>query len=166
MIVHLDSRLTATMKNWIAKYSANKLVQNTGWMLLGQALTLFVQAAYFVIIARSLGVQQYGAFVAAVAFSQILSPFVGFGGASLLIKNVAQDRKHFPVRYGNLLFMTLASGLTAIVFVIAVARLALPSSITWLVIVLVAATELIFARLFECATSAFQAISVWMLPRS
>jgi hypothetical protein len=40
------------MKNWIAKYSANKLVQNTGWMLLGQALTLFVQAAYFVIIAR------------------------------------------------------------------------------------------------------------------
>jgi O-antigen/teichoic acid export membrane protein len=146
------------MKNWIMKYRTNQLANNTGWMLLGQGLCLFIQAAYFVIIARSLGVQQYGAFIAAAAFAQILSPFVGFGGGNLLVKNVAQDKKLFAVYWGNLLFMTLTSGLAATAFVIAVARLVLPRSIPLLVIVLVSLADLIFSRLIECAAFAFQAI--------
>lgn len=146
------------MKNWITKYRANKLANNTGWMLLGQGLCLFIQAVYFVIIARSLGVQQYGAFIAAAAFAQILSPFVGFGGGNLLVKNVAQDKKLFAVYWGNLLFMTLTSGLAATAFVIAVARLVLPLSIPLLVIVLVSVADLIFSRLIECAAFAFQSI--------
>jgi O-antigen/teichoic acid export membrane protein len=146
------------MKNWITKYRANQLANNTAWMLLGQGLCLFIQAAYFVIIARSLGVQQYGAFIAAAAFVQILSPFVGFGGGNLLVKNVAQDKKLFAVYWGNLLFMTLTSGLAATAFVIAVARLVLPPSIPLLVIVLVSLADLIFSRLVECAAFAFQAI--------
>jgi O-antigen/teichoic acid export membrane protein len=146
------------MKNWIAKYRAVDLARNAGWMLLGQGLSLIFQVVYFVIIARSLGAQEYGAFVAATAFSRILSPFVGFGGGNLLIKNVAQDRKQFPVYWGNLLFMTLASGLASIAFVIAVARLVLPASIPLPVIVYVSVAELIFFRLIECAAMAFQAI--------
>ena len=146
------------MKNWIAKYRDNTLARNTAWMLLGQGLSLFIQALYFVTIARSLGAQQYGTFVAATAFPQILSPFVGFGGGNLLIKNVAQDRKHFPVYWGNLLFMTVASGLASIAFVIAVARLVLPASIPLLVIVCVSLADLIFFRLIDCAAMAFQAV--------
>jgi O-antigen/teichoic acid export membrane protein len=145
------------MKSWLAKYRGNKLATNTGWMLLGQGLCLFMQAAYFVIIARSLGVQQYGAFVAAAAFAQILSPFVGFGGGNLLVKNAARDKKLFPVYWGNLLLMTLVSGLAFTVFVIAVARLVLPPSIPLLVTVLVSVADLIFSRLIECAAFAFQA---------
>src|ERR1039458_3115651 len=89
------------IKNWIASYRVNRLATNTAWMLLGQGLCLLMQAMYFVIIARSLGVQQYGAFVAAAAFTQILSPFVGFGGGNLLVKNVAQDNRLFSVYWGN-----------------------------------------------------------------
>ena len=81
--------------------------------------------------------------------SRNLSPFVGFGGSDLLIKNVARDRRYFPVYRGNLLFMTLASGLASIAFVIAVARLVLPPSIPLLVIVLVSLAELIFNRLIK-----------------
>jgi O-antigen/teichoic acid export membrane protein/predicted glycoside hydrolase/deacetylase ChbG (UPF0249 family) len=146
------------MKNWIAKYRVSKLAHNTGWMLLGQGISLFIQAVYFVIIARSLGAQQYGAFIAAAAFTQILSPFVGFGGIDLLIKNVARDRRHFPVYWGNLLFMTLASGLASTAFVIAVARLVLPASIPLLVIVFVSLAELIFSRLIDSSAAAFLAI--------
>jgi O-antigen/teichoic acid export membrane protein len=120
----------------------NDLGHNTRWMLLGQGVCLFIQGVYFVIIARSLGAHQYGAFVAVAAFPKNLSPFVGIGGGNLLIKNVAQDREHFPVYWGNLLFMTLASGLASIAFVIAVARLALPASIPLTVIVFVSRAEL------------------------
>lgn len=146
------------MKNLIAPYRVNSLATNTSWMLLGQGLCLLMQAVYFLIIARSLGVQQYGAFVAAAAFTQILSPFVGFGGGNLLVKNVAQDNRLFSVYWGNLLFMTLVSGLASTALVIAVARLVLPQSIPLLVIVLVSLADLIFSRLVECATFAFQAI--------
>ena len=102
------------MKNWIARNSMSELARNTSWMFLGQVISLLIQAVYFVIIARALGAQQYGVFVASTAFPMILSPFVGFGGGNLLIKNVAHDRTSFPVYWGNWLFMTLASGLTFI----------------------------------------------------
>ena len=95
--------MALTLKNRLEEYGRNTLVRNTGWMALGQGLCLFIQAAYFVIILRRLGVQQYGAFIAAVAFTHILSPFVGLGANNLLIKHVAGDRKHFPACYGNAL---------------------------------------------------------------
>ena len=142
----------------MVRYRANDLARNTGWMLFSQGLCLFIQAAYFVIIARSLGVQQYGAFIAAVAFTQILSPFVGFGGGNLLVKYVCRDKAHFPVYWGNLLFMTLASGLAAIALVVAAAKLALPPSIPLAVIVSVSFAELLFSRLTDCAGMAFQSI--------
>ena len=151
-------RFATIMKKWIMKYRVNKLAKNTGWMLLGQGLGLLIQAVYFVIIARSLGVRQYGAFIAAAALAQILSPFVGFGGGNLLVKNVARDRQLFAVYWGNLLLMTLTSGLAATAFIIAVSRLVLPPSIPLLVIVLVSIADLIFYRFIECAGCAFQAI--------
>lgn len=146
------------MKNWIARYRVNTLVRNTSCMVIGQALSLLIQGAYFVIMIRSLGVQQYGAFIAPIAFAQILSPFVGFGGSNLLIKNVAQDRTKFSEYWGNLLFMTFASGLTATVLVIGVARMVLPPSIPLLVIVFVSIAELLFSRLIDCSAMAFQAV--------
>ena len=136
----------------------SELARNTSWMFLGQVISLLIQAVYFVIIARALGAQQYGVFVASTAFPMILSPFVGFGGGNLLIKNVAHDRTSFPVYWGNWLFMTLASGLTFIAFVIFFARLVLPATIPLLVIVSVSLAELIFIRLVECAAMAFQAV--------
>ena len=142
----------------ITKFLTNKLAYNFGWMMIGQGLKLILQAAYFVIIARSLGVEQYGAFVAATALSQILSPFVGLGGGNLLIKNVARDPKHFPIYWGNLLFMTLVSGLAAIGLVIATARLILPGTIPWVVILFVGVAELVFGKVIEYAGSAFQSV--------
>ena len=128
------------------------------WMLLGQGISLLIQAVYFVIIARSLGAQQYGAFVAATAFTQILSPFVGFGRIDLLIKNVARD--------GDI------SGLPGQPAVYDILPRDWPRSdsssplpdwccrplIPLLVIVLVSLAELIFNRLIDSSAVAFQAI--------
>jgi O-antigen/teichoic acid export membrane protein len=127
-------------------------------MLVGQGLSLLFQTAYFLIITRSLGAQQYGAFIAALAFAQLLAPFVGFGASNLLIKHVARDRNQFSVYWGNLLFMTIASGLVATGFLVAVARLVLPPLVPLIVVVCVSLAQLLFERLIDSGAMAFQAI--------
>src|SRR5947207_8070322 len=110
--------MALTLKNRLEEYGRNTLVRNTGWMTLGQGLCLFIQAAYFVIILRRLEVDQYGAFIAAVAFTHILSPFVGLGANNLLISHVTGERTPLPIYYGNELAVTLDTGLASTEFII------------------------------------------------
>ncbi len=53
----------------------SRLARNTVWMALGQGLRLVIQALYFVLIARSLGAVNYGAFIGVVALVGIVYPF-------------------------------------------------------------------------------------------
>lgn len=99
------------LKLWIGRFGKNSLARDTLWMLLAQGMRLVLQAAYFVIIARALGVEQYGAFVGATALVAIIAPFASFGGGNLLIKNVSRNRALFSEYWGNALFMSFVSGL-------------------------------------------------------
>lgn len=125
---------------------------------MGQGMRLVIQAAYFIIIARSLGTRQYGAFVAVCACTQILGPFVGVGCGSLMIKNVARDRSLFSEYWGNSLLMTVGCGLAFMAIVMAIGRIVLPVAIPTAVIVLVGISELLFSKLLDCAGWAFQSI--------
>lgn len=144
--------------NWIDRYRQSAVARNTGWMMLGQGLRLLVQAAYFVLIARTLGAEQYGAFVAAASVTAIVAPFVGVGSANLIVKNVSRDRSLLPDYWGNGLFMTVSSALAAIVLIVAAGRLLLPASISMQVIVLVAIADLLFSRFVDLAALTFQAV--------
>src|SRR5580700_1395377 len=95
----------------LAEKSSSSLAQNTLWALAGYGTRLLIQAAYFIVIARSLGPGQYGGFVAATALANLISPFVGLGGGNLLIKNVARNRELFGEYWGNTLLVTVGSGL-------------------------------------------------------
>ncbi len=103
------------LKIWIASIGHNSLARNTLWMLLAQGIRLFLQAFYFVIIARVLGVEQYGAFVLATSLVAILSPFSGLGVGNILIKNVSKNRALFSYYWGNALFMISVSKLIRLV---------------------------------------------------
>ena len=72
------------LKLAIARLTQNSLTRNTLWMLLAQGLRIVLQAGYFVIIARVLGPEQYGAFVGATSLIAILAPFASLGGGNLL----------------------------------------------------------------------------------
>src|SRR5580658_4124882 len=102
------------MKSLASRYWKSTLARNTGWMFLGQGLRLLIQAGYFVIIARSLGVQQYGAFAAVTAMVAIFSPFVGLGCGNLIIKNVARNVELLDECFGNGLLLTLVTGLAGV----------------------------------------------------
>ncbi len=99
------------------------------WMIFGQGLKLIIQAIYFVEIARSLGVRNYGAFVSVVALVGIVYPFGSLGGGNLLVKNVARDESLFAVYWGRALALTSAFGVVLIGVVLVLSRCALPREI-------------------------------------
>jgi O-antigen/teichoic acid export membrane protein len=143
-----------TMK--LPKKLSNGLARNTIWMSLGQGSRLAIQAAYFTLIARSLGVMNYGAFVGVVALVGMLYPFGSLGRGNLLIKHVARDRSSFPEMWGAALSLTALSGSFLIAFVLAISHYALPASIPWLLVLLVAASDIIGLNIILVTAQAFQ----------
>jgi O-antigen/teichoic acid export membrane protein len=143
-------------KTYVARALSTRLGQNTMWALGGYGLRLFIQAAYFIIIARCLGAGNYGAFIAVAALISAISPFVGLGSGNLLVKNVARDRNLFQAYWGNGLLMTACTGLLLLAFVIGLCRIVLPQSIPLIVVVLVGVSDLIFVRVLDLAAWAFQ----------
>ena len=134
-----------------------RIVRDTLWLLVGKGMRLVLQAAYFVVIARTLGVANYGAFVGTTALVAIVSPFVGVGIETLLLKNVAKDRHLLGEYWGNALWLVLVTG-TGLISILALAGpIALPS-ISPLLIGLVAVSDLIFGSITNIAIRAFQAV--------
>ncbi len=129
-------------------------------MLLGQGARLLLQAIYFVIIARSLGAEQYGAFVGVTALVWIVAPFASWGSGHILVKNVSRNRALFNEYWGNALFMAFGSGFVLIVLVMFSARAFLPGTIPPLLIFLVAVSDLLFATILGTAGQAFQAVQM------
>lgn len=145
----------------LARLRQNSLAKNTLWMLLAQGMRLVLQAGYFVIIARVLGPEQYGAFVGVTALISILAPFASLGGGNLLIKNVSRNKALFAEYWGNALWLIVVSGFGLFALVLLIAPTILPKTIPLLLIVLVCLTDLIFARALDVAGQAFQAV-LWL----
>jgi O-antigen/teichoic acid export membrane protein len=118
------------------------LACNTGWMLLGQAFRLVIQALYFTVIARSLGVPKYGAFVGVIGLVGILYPFGTLGSGYLLIKNVARDRDQFSKNWGRALSTTFVSSSILFAVVVLASRFLLPPTIPIRLAMFVAAADL------------------------
>jgi O-antigen/teichoic acid export membrane protein len=135
----------------------NELVRNSVWMLLGQGLKLVIQALYFVAIARSLGIINYGAFIGVVALVGVAVPFADLGRGNLLVKNVSRDVSRFADYWGSALVATALSGCVLFVAVLVVSRFALPASIPLRLIELVALSDLFGLNLITVCGQAFLA---------
>ena len=133
------------------------LLRNTGWMLLGQGLKLVIQALYFTVIARSLGAQKYGAFVAVVGLVGILFPFATLGSGFLLIKNVARNQAEFGKNWGRAISTTLLSSSILFGAVILISRFILPGVIPMRLVMFVAASDLFGMSITDLCGQAFLA---------
>jgi O-antigen/teichoic acid export membrane protein len=94
----------------VARTETRGLLRDTTHLSLGQGFRLVIQAAYFVLIARSLGPDAYGAFVTVVAMAALLGPFSGLGTATLFIKNVRSGKREASICWGNGILLTVLSG--------------------------------------------------------
>ena len=136
----------------------NSLVaRNTLWMLLGSGARGIIQATYFVVIARALGADGYGAFVGTAALVGILASFGSLGYENLLVKNAARNPELFERYWGNALMMTLFSGSLLVGVALLLSHSILPSTISPLLVFSIAVADIVFARISETNGRAFQA---------
>jgi O-antigen/teichoic acid export membrane protein len=133
------------------------LARNTATMMAGFVLKLAVQAVYFVVIARGLGVDRYGAFIAIVAIVAVAAPFASFGTGNLLVRAVAHDRSAFALSWGRALVVTGGSASILLLAITASASLFMPHSVPLPAVIAVAVSDLLFARLLDVCGQAYQA---------
>jgi O-antigen/teichoic acid export membrane protein len=138
-------------------FSNSQLTRNTASMIFGQGLRLIIQAFYFIEIARSLGVANYGAFVSVVALVGILYPFGALGSGNLLVKNVSRDKRLFSIYWGRALITTAISGSLFLFIILALSHFALPPQIPLLLVALIGASDLFGLNIVTISGQAFQA---------
>ncbi len=134
------------------------LKKNALWMSIGQVLRLFVQACYFTLIARTLGVSNYGAFVGVVALVGMFYPFGALGRGNLLIKSVSRNPEEFRLKWGEALGTIAVCGPVLIGMILLLSRVLLPHSIPLRVVLLVAASDILGLNLIGIAGQAFQSL--------
>ncbi len=69
-------------------------------------VAVLLQAAYFILLARLLGVSEYGVFAGAFALVSTLTPYSALGAAMLFMRYLAVDRKEAAEYWGNSLITT------------------------------------------------------------
>lgn len=141
----------------LRRLKASAIARDTGHLAIGQSLRLVIQAAYFVLIARSLGPDKYGAFVAIVALAGILTPFSGLGTNNLFIKNVRSGKRTAEICWGNGLTATMVSGTAFSGLVLAINYL-FHLRMPFFLVVAVCISDLLLLRVIELASFGFGAI--------
>jgi O-antigen/teichoic acid export membrane protein len=159
MIRQLDGAMSILQqaKRLSARLRKSELAQNTGKLAMGNGLRLIIQAVYLVLIGRSLGPKEYGAFVAMTSFVAVTSPFAGLGCPMILLKYVARERSLLPVYWGNgLLTISISASLLTIVILCLTPFILGPEFL--LLTALVCVADLFMIRITELATFAFAAL--------
>jgi len=148
-------------ENLINRFKAlsNKpMVRGTLWLLLAKGVRIFIQAAYFIIIARALGAEQFGAFAGVLAMVGILAPFSSWGAENVMVKHVARNPGVFCTYWGNTVLMTFLSGGVLLILAQIIGYFILPDSISPLLVLVVSLADLICLRLIDASAKAFLSI--------
>ena len=132
------------------------LRRNVGWMFIGQGIGYFLRLVYFILIARLLGVVQYGIVIGAYALVNMVAQYSRLGTGMVFLRYVSADHKAFSVYWGNLLLVTATtSGLLIALLHFIAPHLIDPASAG--IIVLTAIGSCVCEQLTISATQAFQA---------
>ena len=142
--------------NLSARMRTQGLFKDTVHLSIGQGFRLVIQAAYFVLVARSLGPDAYGSFVTVVAISALIAPFAGMGTTNLFIKNVRSGKRLANVCWGNGLLLTFVSGTLLSFMAMGLSQLLqlrTPASM----VLMVCLADMVLLRMAELAASGFTA---------
>jgi O-antigen/teichoic acid export membrane protein len=132
------------------------LARGTAWMSISQAGQLACGLAYFVVIARVLGVRSFGALAASVALVAIFVPFAAWGSGNILVMEVARDGRAFPVFFGNALISVALSGVVLTTLTLGLGATFL-GQVPLSAILFLAVADLGFGRIVDIAAQCFQA---------
>lgn len=134
-----------------------RLARNAGSMLLGQVGRVALQGAYFVVIARALGVEGFGAFAGLVALVALIAPFGSLGAINLMIRHIVNDPSTAPSQFATALKVTSLAGVAMTALLLVAAPWVAPNEVGLLTIACVCIAELLGARLIEVAGGVYTA---------
>jgi O-antigen/teichoic acid export membrane protein len=138
----------------MSKLLNNSLTRSTLWMLLGYAGRLVFQTASFILLARLLGLENFGAFTAALAVVVLFAPLVELGGYPLVVKQVAQDATATHRYLGNALSILLFTTPIALIILTGLQYFLLPK-ISLVTLLLVAVSDFVGERTRMVVCAAF-----------
>ncbi len=125
-------------------------------MTAGMSLRTLAQAIIFLIIARVLGISDYGAYAAVLALSSIFGCFSGWGTHVLMLRDVSRNPNNFAAAWGRTLAAFTISAPVLFAIYVAFAWIMLPADLPFSVIALIGLGDLIFAPVGLSAVTAFQ----------
>ncbi len=125
-------------------------------MTVGMGLRILVQTAIFLIVARVLGVADYGAYSAILALAGTLGSFGGLGIQAIMVRDVSRHPECFPTSWGDTLAAIILSAPILFVAYLALAWAVLPASVSPGIVLLIGLAELIFMPIAIAAINAYQ----------
>lgn len=136
-------------------FHKSPLARNSSWAFVGLAGNFALQAIYFLLMARLLGVREYGVFAGAFALVSAMTPYSSLGSQMIFMRYVSADRAMARVYWGNTLLLTaISSAFLAGGLALAGAKL-FGSGMVGLIVVLVLANCLM-SQIGANASSVFQ----------
>lgn len=113
----------------------------------GYGAKLALQLAYFLILTRMLGPEQFGRFAAALAAINLVAPLAGLGFGEVALVRVSQDCAKTGLWASTALAITASFGaLLAICLAVVSAALASPRWLDWQLMLGLAISELVLVR--------------------
>ena len=147
----------AEIKVKVTNLFQSSLARDTLWMLFSKLFNIVMQTAYFIIIARLLGKENYGSFVAITAVANLVFPFVPLGSEHLLVKNVSTNRATFSTNWGNSLVLSIVNGTFLTLLLFLLSSVLFPGNIPWVAILLILVADLICLALLDLGSKSLLA---------
>lgn len=128
-------------------------------MAMGNSLRLVVGAASLVVVASAMEAAEFGSFATAVASVAPLAAFSGWGADRLIVRNVSRDPATFRGSLGTALVFLAISAPCLVIVAVSCIPLVAGSWVSYLLVMLVAVSDIGFASLNGICAATFQARS-------
>lgn len=127
-------------------------------MLGAQGIRVLSQVAYFVLLARRLGAEGYGAFAASLGAVALAVPFAGMGSGSFLIRGVTRGLDTPAYWWGRAVLTVLRGGALLALGVVGLGWLVLHDRIPFWLLLGVTVSDVVLLPFIEVSGQAFQAL--------
>jgi O-antigen/teichoic acid export membrane protein len=151
----LQHRFLGRLQDRFKALREHQVSRNASWILLGQGANFFLQALFFVLLTRLLGVTEYGVFSGAFALVSLTTPYSSLGAGMLFMRYVTADRAQAGVYWGNTLLVTTA---VSLVFAVSFyfAGPAITHTRSHVIFFVLAIANCLFSQVVEIASMVFQ----------
>jgi O-antigen/teichoic acid export membrane protein len=133
-----------------------RLARGTLSLSASTGLRSLIQSVVFMIVARLLGVADFGAYAAIMALSSTFGCFTGWGTHSVLVRDVSRDPSSYPVAWGHALAAIAVSAPALLALYLASAWALLPAGVSYTAILIIGVADIVLAPIALFAAVAYQ----------